>query len=297
MRNSLKGITKRLIAKLGYDIRKSPRPPLNRFQEASHPLQATYGQHEHGLVGLEAPLDSFCNYTGLTYGENGWHPFVATLKAYRDGHLSYEKSPLARYYASWQPDNAQEAFIEFTNAPTILAQYPSFAFVSPWHTTSLSERVKHIKDNIKSENRKAGIPDLGVEAGFGLHGPVDAAKGRIEFDRLVRTYESIRKKGYIVESRAELIIGFALVNNEGDYRIIVVHGNHRLAALTVLGYEHVPVRLVAPFVVTKNSSEWWPQVQAGGWSKRQAESYFAHLFDMRQAISQWAKNRSLPPVF
>lgn len=289
MRNIFKNKIKQLIGTLGYEVHRSPEVCLQQFDTIRHPAEAVYARHEHETVGFKASLNSFCNYTGLSYGKKGWHPFVSTLDAYMRNHHSYEGSPLERYYATWQPTNAKEAFITFDHAPDIFIEKPAVAFVSPWHTISINERLKDIEANIRSENRKAGLPEVGAKGGFSLHGPVIPAKGQVEFERLIYTFESIQKNGFIIESLQDLIVGFALLNDSGDFRIVVIHGNHRLASLTALGKTHVLIRLVAPFVARRDEVQWWPQVQSGLWTQKDAKRYFDSLFESHSTIRTWAQ--------
>lgn len=289
----IKQAIKRAINAIGYDL--VPHDDRDYLQLAeNNAFDAIYESHDDELAIVNAELWRFTNYTGLTYGAQGWHPYVETLRQYAEENTEYDASILKQYYDRWQPSTAQEAFITFPSAPAPLSEYPPYGFVSPWHTVSVQERLESLKQNVWSENRDAGFPKLGIEDGFALQGPVTDQKGQIEFDRLLRTYRSIRDRGYELDSIHQLIEGFSLVHsNTGDYRIVVVHGNHRLAALTALGYERAPIRLVAPFAVRRHDASWWPQVKHGVWGEREAQRYFDSFFRASTEVRAWAEDRHL----
>ena len=284
---------KELARSCGYDIVKTAHHGGD-FEFVSHPVDALYSGRPIDESPLRVALWKCSNYTGLTYGAEGWHPFVETLSRYQSRPTSYEDSVLKSYYDIWRPSNASEAFITFRDTPEAFVREPSYAFVSPWHTISIDERKRKIAYNVRTENQDMGRDAVGIEEGFGLHGPVSERKGSVEFDRLLSTLRSINKEGFRLDSIHYLIEGFALLDQkEEDFRIIVVHGNHRLASLTALDYEYAPVRLVPPYIVRAEEVDRWPQVTSGLWSKDQAVEYFQSFFGAHREIRRWAKSLRL----
>ena len=284
---------KRFARRCGYEIVKATHQG-EAFEFECHPLDALYSGRPVDEAPLRVDLWKCSNYTGLTYGAEGWHPFVETLNRYHNKPTSYEGSALKSYYEEWTPSNAAEAFITFSDAPEPFKMEPSYAFVSPWHTISISERKSKIAYNVRTENRDMGYDAVGIEEGFGLHGPVSDRKGRVEFNRLLSTLKSIDQQGYRLDSVHDFIEGFALLDqNEEEFRIIVVHGNHRLASLTTLGNDRAPIRLVPPYIVRVPDVDRWPQVKSGLWSRGQAIGYFESFFCAHREIRKWAKSRGL----
>ena len=278
----------------GYDIVNTKQHGENGFQFVTHPLDAFYSGRPIDESPLRVALWKCSNYTGLTYGAKGWHPFVETLRRYQTRPTSYKDSVLKSYYDAWKPSDAAEAFITFQNPPEAFELEPSYAFVSPWHTISISDRKSKIAHNVRAENRDMGYETVGIEEGFGLHGPVSERKGSVEFDRLISVLNSVERDGYRLDSIHYLIEGFALLDQkEEDFRIIVVHGNHRLASLSALDYEYAPVRLVPPYIVRAEEVDRWPQVTSGLWSKDQAVEYFQSFFGAHREIRRWAKSLRL----
>ena len=285
---------KRFAHRYGYDIVNTKQHGEKGFQFVTHPLDAFYSGRPIDESPLHVALWKCSNYTGLTYGAKGWHPFVETLNRYQSRPTSYEDSVLKSYYDTWKPSNAAEAFITFRNPPEAFELEPSYAFVSPWHTISISDRKSKIAYNVRTENQDMGHVSVGIEEGFGLHGPVSELKGNVEFERLISTLNSVEQQGYRLDSIHDLIEGFALLDQkEEDFRIIVVHGNHRLAALTALEFEKAPIRLVPPYVVRSCDVARWPQVKSGLWQEQQAITYFDSFFEARDRIRKWAQSKSL----
>jgi len=278
----------------GYDIVNTRQRGEEGFQFVTHPLEAFYSGRPIDESPLRVALWKCSNYTGLTYGAEGWHPFVETLSQYQSRPTSYEDSALKSYYDVWRPSNAAEAFITFQTPPEAFELEPSYAFVSPWHTISIGDRKSKIAYNVRTENQDMGHISVGIEEGFGLHGPVSELKGNVEFERLISTLNSIERQGYRLDSIHDLIEGFALFDQKKEeFHIIIVHGNHRLASLTALNHEYAPVRLVPPYIVRTEEAHRWPQVKSGLWSNNQAVGYFHSFFDAHREIRRWAKSLRL----
>ena len=289
----MRKLIKTIFRRFGYRI-VADRNLGPSFQFLDDPLDVIYSGLHIDRAAVCVDLWKCSNYTGLTYGEEGWHPFASSLMQYRTKRVDYESSILKKYYETWTPANAVDAFITFDSPPAVFRDEPSFAFVSPWHTINVEQRKKKISDNVRDENRDEGFGKIGIEKGFSLHGPVSNLKGRIEFDRLLKTFRSIDKHGFRYQRFQNLIDGFALVDGDGEeFRIVVVHGNHRLAALTALGYEKAPIRLVPPYVVRAADVNRWPQVKSKLWSTEEALNYFESFFSAHSKIRNWAEARNL----
>lgn len=293
MRRWVRERVKSVARWFGFDVVRT-HPHQGKPEFHTHPIEALYSGKPFSASPLNVDLWKCSNYTGLTYGKEGWHPFVEGLKTYSKGGGSYAGSVLEAYYADWTPADASEAFIICSDVPEAFQGEPSYAFVSPWHTISIKERKGKIAFNVRSENRDMGHEDTGIESGFGLHGPVSETKGKVEYERLLRTFQSIDRDGYRLHSVHDFIEGFALLDeSEKDFRIVVVHGNHRLASLTALGFDKAPIRLVPPYLVRSCEASWWPQVKSGLWGEQQAIAYFDSFFEAHERIRQWAQSRGL----
>ncbi|MDQ2076183.1 hypothetical protein [Marinimicrobium sp. ABcell2] len=213
---------------------------------------------------------------------------MATTNEYlRANRGTYSGSVLENFYQKWRPTDALDALIGATG-PDILREFPSYTLHFPWMDILPDERASVMAKNIRNENRWSGKIDLTASSGYGLHGPVSPKKGQIEYARIVRTAKSIRKHGFD-RAKAGEDITVAAIEREGEYRFCIIHGQHRVAALAALGYEHVPVSLSRMLFLSE--VEHWPQVYRGIWSRSEAVEYVNHLFDFKPY--PWARAKGL----
>lgn len=151
-----------------------------------------------------------------------YHPFVSTLKQYKKNkNLDYRNSELFKFYNKFNPKNASQVLFE-TNELKSLINISKFTIVHPWN-----------KFIIKGEKK------LSIDHGCQYFGEVSKSKGQLEFRRLIKLYNKIKRKGYHTNKQ---ISGYLLRNNN-DYRFIVTGGNHRIAVLAVLNYRFLSVRV------------------------------------------------------
>jgi hypothetical protein len=241
-------------------------------------------------ASYECPLDQCLILNGFSFSENGWHPF---LEAYHDmfsgpGKIRFRGSFLEKYYNTWMPGCSGEAMAGFRYPPAQLASTAPFILHAPWMDASPSYRQALMERIILDENRASGCPGLGAGEGYGLHGPVSETKGDIEFQRLVKIYKSIKAKGYDRTHGDGDITAIGIEFN-GQFRFCVMHGQHRVAAATALGFKTIPVNITK--VVHYREIRHWPQVYRGYWSEEQARKFIEHLFSFDSRA--WAETMGL----
>lgn len=235
------------------------------------------------------PMAELCTFSGFTLSPKGWHPFVAPIKEYLHGRRkSYGGSTLESFYHSWQPKNALEALIAPIEGASLLHELPAYTVHQPWLPNHPEERRAMMEQHIRDENRWMGKAHLDASFGYGLQGPVSHEKAEIEYSRIVKLTESIKRYGFD-RTRAEEDITVTAVERDGEHRFCIAHGQHRAAVLAALGYEHVPVSFIR--LVSLSEAQHWPQVYRGTWSLTQAQAYVNHLFDFDAYA--WARARGL----
>lgn len=208
------------------------------------------------------------------------NPFVDTVAAYARGEATtYENTSLRNFYETWRPANAAEAVgLETGEASSALLAISPFGAVFPWQPGDrLADRVTKAEQGIERENRAHGEM-LDCNAGHKFFGPVSPAKGRLEFARLIETYESIRKNGYV----PTLSQGFSypaintVLVDEDAWVGLVWAGHHRLPALVVLDWCSTPAtfKCKIPLIVRRADVDRWPGVASGLFSHEQALALF-----------------------
>lgn len=287
--NTLKASVKRLLLSAGLELTRiddKPEPPpvCETFDEACK--RRNYGE----VVSFLCPLEKIVTVNGFSFGgRNCWHPFVEAMQEYISSgyRQTYSGSSLERFYQKWQPKNSLEALIG-ASGPAVLRDYPAYAMHSPWLDIDPHERKVYMQRMIHDENQWSGVKGVDASEGYGLHGPVTPQKGKIEYDRLVRTLQSVRVRGYDRRVSGEDVTVVAL-EGEDDCRFCIAHGQHRVPILAALGYDSVPVSITKVARISEIPN--WPQVYRGHWRESEAADYIDHLFNFD--AHRWALNRDL----
>jgi len=193
---------------------------------------------------------------GCSFGCGGWQHLVRTLEEFRaDPAIGWRSTTLAAFHRAFCPRNVFDVVGRDVDAPP---------FVFPWGPFSVGFRRKEVLSSR-------------------FCGPSTDDFIRDEFERLIRLYERIRSTGYRPWSFGHgFLYGTILVDRTGARRFVVLQGNHRMAALAVLGAEAVsvrtdPRRLLA--VVREEECERWPLVQSQVCSVSDAIAVFRMFFE------------------
>lgn len=116
-----------------------------------------------------------------------------------------------------------------------------------------------------------------------LFGPVSAAQLATEKLRLDSLMQSISENGVIDRQAFQpggAITGQLLFNDEDDdYRIMVINGNHRVAVLAHLGLQHIPIRFRSESPPVRLSDlNRWPGVIDRRFTPETAHAFFHSFF-------------------
>ncbi len=254
-----------------FPVRIWPLPTVGPLQPHSRPF---FGSMmvvaATGIaLGFEIDIEHCTSFVGFSFRTGGWNPHVATLEEYlRNPSLRYEESSLYRLHESFRPATLQELFLEDEEAPleplsNLPAVRPLFRYV--WAVSpSLIEEVGHSGQH---------------PGGHHYFGPMPPEKGQAQFERLIKTYRSIEEEGFQPE-RYGPIMGYFLADDT-SYRFVVGSGNHRLAALKVLGHTTVPVCLTRthPAVIHRSRLDSWTVDQGGPFEAEAAHALFEKLIN------------------
>jgi len=250
-------------------IRLWPLPSVGPLQPHSRPLfgsmlvMAATGF----ALGFEVDIESCTSFVGFSFRSRGWNPHVATLEEFlHNPALRYEESSLFLLHQTFRPATLQELFLEDERTPLeplsdLPAVRPLFRYV--WAVSP---------DLIQQVGRFDQEP-----SGHHYFGPMPPEKGQDQFERLIRTYRSIEKEGFQPETYGP-IMGYFLAD-DSSYRFVVGSGNHRLAALKVLGHTTVPVCLTRthPAVIHRSRLDSWTVDQGGPFQTETAHALFDKL--------------------
>jgi hypothetical protein len=220
-------------------------------------------------LGFDVDLERCTSFVGFSYADGGWNPHVATLKEFvRNPALTYEESSLWQLHQAFQPKTLQEVFLEDVEEP-----------MEPLSDLPPTRRLfRYIWAVSPALIRKVAGSDAGP-SGHHYFGPISEEKGRAQFDRLVGTYRSIEQDGFMPDKYGP-IMGYFMAD-DSKYRFVVASGNHRLAALKVLGHTSVPVQLTRthPAVVDRSRLDTWTVEQGGPFDHHTAYALFDKLLN------------------
>jgi len=191
-----------------------------------------------------------------SYCGKGWHYYSAFLRQYMlDPKISYDDSILKLYHQRFQPRSLAEAL-------GVQNEIRGNAFHSGWPP----------------------LPWMNIE--FLLRknhqhfGPFSNTYSFLEYQRCQRVFDQIKSNGYQPEKYPDGYIRGYFLKGVSNYRFLVTAGQHRIAAMAVLGYEKFLVKLQQryPRVIDIRESAGWPQVRNGVYSKEQADQIFKIYF-------------------
>lgn len=298
MISSLKKSVHYSLKLIGYELKPKNRMD-NGYNKSSSPpiivddmLEALHLCRGGTPASFYCPLENYIHRTGLSFSQYGWHPYVETLKEYREyTKLRYENSTLKKYYDKWQPTSAAQAFAGFKNAPVQLRDLPPhLIYLVPWSSGSVERIDKLVRKWHNEDNIEHGKTTLDIDNhGFSDFGPVSDKKGNLEFMRLINIYNSIKEKGY---DRKYGDVNALVLKRGSEYKYLNKgDGYHRTVAMVALGHDKIPTKFYNPWIISIDDIGYWPQVRNGLWSREEAAEYFNYLFDFDSRT--WAQNLGL----
>lgn len=267
------------------------------------PVHAHY-LHSNGDFLMKVPVEKLrtMGFLGAHCTRSSGHPFVETLLDHDSGRCrTYAGSALQRYYETTRPKTAAALMgLSPVGLSEPLAALGPLEAVAPWWPDlggiSPSHIAQHQIRRTREENRENGA-DLAASEGMSLWGPVSDRKGQLEYARLVKIFESIRREGY---KRSDAhhgdICGTLFQSDEDNYIVNVSAGQHRAAALAALGYEEIPVRFSRTFharTVRREDAANWPFVRNGLFTANQARQVFDRIMVGRTIQSEGATSQVL----
>ncbi len=188
-------------------------------------------ESEKGVFNI--PIEKCVSQFYFSYHVAGWHPYKATITEYvAKKKNSYDNSILRKYYEKFKPKNLSEVFfdeyrnIKKINGFSVLDNLPNIAVRDFWN---LGGNLKQINNYLIPEQTQ-------------LFGPVDKLYGEEQYRRCIRSYELIKKHGYMPEKFFDGYISGFFIKRNDDYRFCVTSGKHRIGALAVLGVNYIKVR-------------------------------------------------------
>ena len=236
---------------------------------ATHVFEIPYLYLRSSVELVEVPLDICINSFGFSYSRNGWHPVSALLKEINicDQRKNLEDSVFYKFYERYRPENMGHLVRSFNS---------NVAFSPPVGILPWGGFAKKTLQSGGHELKKTSW----------LCGPLDEHSIRLNIKRSVTLYNRMRNCGYNPwRINNSFIEGCFLVNKRGEKRFIIMHGKHRAAVLSFLGFEKILARYAPESVRTikETNVDDWFYVKTKQCSVQDALAYFHAYFKLTGA--------------
>lgn len=281
-----------MLKKIAFEFKKNTYSLVNNFgidlikvsenfldEDWSSPIELIYKTHSRHIL-LEVPATDirFLSVHGYKVGKNSRAPFISTIGEYKNGEItSYENSALESFYLRFQPKSALEyLYIESSSSSAFNNLPPSGAFL-PWQDINPIEQIKQRKLQIESDNREHKAI-IGLDEGDPFYGPVSTEKANLEYNRLINVFDSILENGFKVDTKGKNNINAIVLEHNNNYRYFITSGQHRVAALAVLGYDKIVLQIYKGLIVRRSEVEFWPGVTNGYFNILEALAVFDRIF-------------------
>ncbi len=260
MRRKIRRKTRRWIRKLG-KLKPRVRLKVNNFADVLSLPRDSW--NTCGPVLTTIPVEKV---SSLFCPLDSRGPFVEAcleiLKNTEDSRARAERS-LMRYYSNFFEARLSQiigtnhgVFTQKVDVFSFVIQEPFEESIAPWGLLPLCY------PSTKWEARRIAL--------------TPAARGSGDFERLSKVVHSIQSSGYRGHAYLDGDIEVEALVTGDSFRFHVLNGNHRAAALSALGWQSIPVRVRR--LVFREEFAFWPKVQDGTFSPREALAIFDRFF-------------------
>lgn len=238
---------------------------IDQKQRIKHePYEKIISQGYKGLFYVD--VKDIINPLGMAFSKGANHPFTEAMIEYEHNNaLDPSHSTMNHFYKTFCPSSLGDAIFKGTLQAHRLYNISPKTYQVPW---------------LKTMPMGGFGDDLDETQGSHFLGPVSPLFLTREYNRLTAIYDSIKAHGFDVDIQTDTIRGYFLLS-EGNYKFVIVGGNHRVAVLNALGVEKIPVELHPnrPALVSRDEAKDWPLVQAQTFSLQGAMLVFDSIFN------------------
>lgn len=280
------------LSRHGVSLRFSAntRPVDFTDQPGIDPIAAIY-QAGGRPVLLKVPLKDCVFFSHLAFPctPDSPSPQIQTLIEYGKGNIkNWEESPLVDFYNNFQPKNAAEMMGISFEQPHELEIHPPISAILPWEKHSPIEIGNMLRKINRSEANQYKAKNKPNPNDSPISGPVSDAKIELEFIRFIKTFQSLKKRGLVVNPEGIENIEATVLRKNQNNRFYITNGQHRAAALSALSSETITIQLNNSGCGGKvdiTESKYWPQVVNGRLDVAVAEQIFNRIFEAKQPLA------------
>lgn len=257
------------------------RPPVDLRNILTEPKDASARCKDTPFL-LNIPLAKCRAIRSLAFpcADDTTNPFIIALNQYqKTGDQQQAETILRRYYEAVQPATAGELLGVSGTTPGGAFALSPLCYDYPWDGEPRETLLRHRKMYIVAEAVGHGAKES--FQGWHHFGPLHRDRIKLEAERLVNVYHGISEQGYLRDDSKDGDIAGVALFSQGDYVVLITKGHHRIAALTSLGYDSVPVRFGLDRVsfVHREHAARWLGVHRSGYTAEQAIEVFDRIFN------------------
>jgi hypothetical protein len=256
--NFLKFALKRLFELSNLEVRRVAEVPAST---SADPVTYQYYADLRPAPTVRVALaDVRAGVMAFQYASPPAHPFVlaawrATRTSSPDKAASAIRSAISGYYELVRPASALEVVDLAREEAPGLVGIPVHKWVFPWSERSIDENAKFRQVCLEEEGLANGTR-ISAADGLTLFGPVSERKLELETARLTKLVDSVAAKGFLADARRPLeVVG---LRADGEYRWLVVQGQHRFAVCAAFGIRQTAVRVTR--IIRREDAMHWPHV-------------------------------------
>ena len=224
------------------------------------------------------PISNCVHYCAFRYGRHDYNPYETYLLQIADGaQPELARGRFTEFLRHYRPRHLGEAL---GCGESLTKQYTMWDF--PWNKT----RPAEFDSGGGWRDYPNDCPDILTH--FSARGIL---RQRIEeeFFWLERALVSIRTRGYQPVRHRSFVRAVTLRRSDGTEAHLLTDGNHRVAAMSALGYKSVRIYRPATKVIFETECDRWPGVGSKRFAREDAlrvfHAYFEGNFDYQTVSS------------
>ncbi len=214
---------------------------------------------------VEAPISSCVHFCAFRYGQVQYNPYETyVVEVQRGMPIDAVRQRFIDFLRQYRPRNMGEAL----GVIGLPAAYPLWVY--PWDDVDLGQfgrKMGWCDDPNEAPDILTHFSDRGI-----LSFRIEQ-----EFYWLGRALQAIRDEGY-QPCKYGYVRALQLCRRDGDTAYLLLDGNHRVSALSALGYQKVMLEYDSNAVVREQDCDGWRGVARGAYNKDDALRIFAAYF-------------------
>ena len=233
-------------------------------------LNVLYRKKDDDYVVFDCPIERVRSWGGRKLSDS--HPLTSTLIEYKkDPNLNFARSQIFYFSQEYYREikNAAQSLRINSEVTSGLTDLDPRCANYPWLHGMPDEQLERYVITLKAEHKVKSTVRRCVGIGSDYQ-----ARGEKELHRLISTYNSVKKCGYLRSCDFDGDVCANILVEGLKWVALVTNGEHRVAAMYSLGFDYIPIRVRKVDVIRFTEATHWPLVAGKHLSKKSAEEVF-----------------------